>query len=59
MIAIEMSIRPWVLETPGDGFSVQLTYRARRSVKSQVLVVQSSCWYSFSGMRRPLWVVVV
>jgi len=54
MIAIEMSIKPWVFETAGDGFSVQFTYSARKSVKSHVLVAESSCWYSVSGIRHPL-----
>ena len=31
MISIEMSIRPWVLETSGLRFSVQLMKRALRS----------------------------
>src|SRR6185503_14706577 len=42
MIAIERSISPAVFETEGDGFNVQFTNRARRSEKSQTLVVQRS-----------------
>ncbi len=50
MIAIEISIRPWVFETAGDGFSVQLTYRACRSLKSHVLDEHSCFWKSLSDM---------
>ena len=46
MIAIEMRIRPSVWDSSGDGFSVQFTYSAFRSEKSQRLVAQSSRWKS-------------
>jgi hypothetical protein len=42
MISIEMRMSPSVLESSGDGLSVQLTYIARKSEKSQRLDVQSS-----------------
>ena len=35
MIAIDRSARPWVWETSGERLSVQLTYSALRSEKSQ------------------------
>src|SRR4029450_4248300 len=44
MIAVEMRMSPSVFETSGAGFSVQFTYSARRSEKSQRLVVHSSSW---------------
>src|SRR5919198_247469 len=39
MIAIERRISPSVCDCSGEGFSVQFTYRACRSEKSQVLVL--------------------
>src|SRR6478609_6645711 len=44
MIAVEMRMSPSVFETSGEGFSVQFTQSARRSEKSQRLVVHSSSW---------------
>src|SRR5437588_1293760 len=44
MMAIDRSARPSVLDTSGERFSVQLTYTARRSLKSHAAVSHSSCW---------------
>jgi hypothetical protein len=54
MIAIEIGIKPWVCESLGEGLSVQLTNSARRSEKSQRLVVRSSFWKSVRVTMSPL-----
>ena len=48
MIATDTSIRPCVFETSGERFSVQLTYSARRPVKSYGLDSHSSRWNAVS-----------
>jgi A/G-specific adenine glycosylase len=55
MIAVEIRMRPSVFETSGLGLSVQLTYSARRSEKSQRLVVHSSSWKSVSVTLASSW----
>jgi hypothetical protein len=48
MIATDTSIGPCVFETSGERFSVQLTYSARKPVKSYGLDSHSSRWNAVS-----------
>jgi A/G-specific adenine glycosylase len=50
MIAVEMRMSPSVFEISGEGLSVQFTNSARRSEKSQRLVVHNSSWNAVSVM---------
>jgi hypothetical protein len=52
MISMEMSASPWVLDTSGERFRLQLMNTARRSEKSVVAVRQSSSCLSVSCIAR-------